>query len=41
MPSRSVLKPFLVAHRGYAGNYPENSLSAFSAAIGCKGKFSF
>jgi len=32
-------KPELVAHRGYAKNYPENSLSAFSAAIGCNGKF--
>jgi len=28
----------LVAHRGFAGKYPENSLSAFEAAINCGGK---
>ncbi len=29
----------LVAHRGYAQNFPENTLSAFSAAIKCGGKY--
>jgi len=28
-------KPCLVAHRGYAAKYPENSMSAFIAAIEC------
>ena len=35
----SLNKPLLVAHRGFAKNYPENSLSAFSAAIKCGGKY--
>lgn len=32
-------KPALVAHRGFAGEYPENSLSAFQAAIDCGCQF--
>lgn len=28
-------KPKLVAHRGFAAEYPENSLAAFNAAIAC------
>jgi len=32
-------KPLLVAHRGYAKNYPENTFSAFAAAIDCGGRF--
>ena len=28
-------KPNLVAHRGYAALYPENSMSAFQAAVDC------
>ncbi|MDH3327469.1 MAG: glycerophosphodiester phosphodiesterase family protein [Gammaproteobacteria bacterium] len=39
MVSQLDTKPALVAHRGYAKNYPENSLKAFSAAINCGGKY--
>jgi len=30
-----VKRPTLVAHRGFAAEYPENSLTAFNAAIAC------
>lgn len=39
MVNHQLNKPKLVAHRGYAKNYPENSLKAFSEAINCGGKF--
>lgn len=39
MVGSDVSKPVLVAHRGYAKNYPENSLRAFSEAINCGGKY--
>ena len=29
-----IKRPWVVAHRGYSGRYPENSASAFDAAIG-------
>jgi len=39
MTNRYSGKPELVAHRGYANSYPENSLSAFSAAINYGAKY--
>jgi len=38
MQSCQQIKPLLVAHRGFAEKYPENTLAAFSAAIKCGGK---
>ena len=29
-----IKRPWVVAHRGYRGSYPENTLVAFEAAIG-------
>ena len=29
-----INRPWVVAHRGYSGRYPENTASAFEAAIG-------
>ena len=29
-----IKRPWVVAHRGYSGRYPENTASAFEAAIG-------
>ena len=30
----NIKRPWVVAHRGYSGRYPENTVSAFEAAIG-------
>ena len=36
---KNNLQPKLVAHRGYAEAYPENSLSAFQAAVDCGARY--
>lgn len=32
-------QPILIAHRGYSGNYPENTLIAYQAAYDCGARF--
>lgn len=39
MKPNPLHKPEIVAHRGFAAEYPENSLSAFQAAIDCGCRF--